>query len=128
VEFASLQIFSLPLKIYWGLFYSMNCRRLQATIWKTTPINCPQVLIKYSYICSYPPYLQAISACKVRVDHAVATGDEFLTMFFYETYLELPIFCTDQRITVRYRNCHIFTYMYDNPQIKKGGLNIEIKL
>lgn len=42
----------------------------------------PEVLIQY--ICSYPPNLKAIYVCKLRMDHAVATKNEFLTMVFYE--------------------------------------------
>jgi hypothetical protein len=57
-------------------------------------VNCPKQLIRY--ICSYPPYLEAVfPVCNLRTYHAIMTRDPlnilrmFIFMFPLDTYITL---------------------------------------
>jgi hypothetical protein len=54
----------------WGVFSPP----LNPQTGEPSPVGCSLLLIQY--ICSYPPYLEAVSSIgKLRTRHAVVTGD-----------------------------------------------------
>jgi hypothetical protein len=50
------------------------------------PVGCPRLLIQY--ICSYSPYLKAVSSIRnLRKCHAVMTGDPLKTYILYGYFM-----------------------------------------